>query len=65
VAKGQPESFAVTGKTRRPWVIKADHVSVIVAGQNNSNLTPEATPVADGGWELIKRLVPITVFIPF
>jgi hypothetical protein len=51
--KGQPEGFAVTGKIPKPGVAKTGLVSGNAAGQNNSNLTPEAASVANGGWELL------------
>jgi hypothetical protein len=35
------------------------------AGHNNSNLTPLAASVANGGWELLLGIVPIVVFIYF
>jgi hypothetical protein len=38
-AKGQPEGYAVTGKTGKPRVAEEDLVSDEAAGQNNSNLT--------------------------
>jgi hypothetical protein len=59
--KGQPEGSAVTGKTRKPGVANPDLVSGNAAGQNNSNLTPNAASVANGGWELILGIVPIIV----
>jgi hypothetical protein len=37
--KGQPEGYAVTGKTRKLWVANPGLVSGDAAGQNNSNLT--------------------------
>jgi hypothetical protein len=59
--KGQPEGSAVTGKTRKFWGANPDLVSGNAAGQNNSNLTPIAASVANGGWELILGIVPIIV----
>jgi hypothetical protein len=52
-AKGQPEGFAVTGKTRKPWVAETGLVSDEAAGQNNSNLTSLAASAENGEWELL------------
>ncbi len=51
--KGQPEGYAVTGKTGKPWVAENGLVSNEAADHNNSNLTPRTTSVVNGGWELI------------
>jgi hypothetical protein len=51
--KGQPESFAVTGETRKPGVVETGLVSEDTAGQNNSNLTSLSASAANGEWELI------------
>jgi hypothetical protein len=51
--KGQPEGFAVTGITQKPGAEKEGLVSFDTAGQNNSSLTPKATSVVNGEWELI------------
>ena len=61
--KGQPEGFAVTGRARKPRVVKPDHVSGNTASHNNSNLTPDVAPAATGEWELLQGIVPITVFM--
>jgi hypothetical protein len=61
--KGKPEGSAVTGKTRKLWVAEKSLVLYEAAGQNNSSLTSWATSVVNGEWELIKRWVPIIVFI--
>jgi hypothetical protein len=37
--------------------MKPDLVSEIVTGQNNSNLTPDATSVAEGGSEVWEEAV--------
>jgi hypothetical protein len=52
-AKGQPEGYAVTGKTRKPWVEEMGLVSIDTTGQNNSNLTSLSASVENDGWELI------------
>lgn len=62
--KGQPEGFAVTGRARKPWVVKPDLVSGDTTDHNNSNLTPDVAPAATGEWELLQGIVPITVFMP-
>jgi hypothetical protein len=51
--KGQPEGYAVTGKTWKQGVAKKDLVSNDAAGQNNSNLASLAALVVNGEWELI------------
>ena len=50
---GQPEGFAVTGRTRKPWVAETGLVSDEAAGQNNSNLTSLAASAENGEWELL------------
>jgi len=51
--KGQPEGYAVTGKTRKLWVAEMGLVSDDAAGQNNSNLTSLTASAENDGWELI------------
>jgi len=51
--KGEPEGYAVTSKTGKPWVAKAGLVSGDAAGQNNSNLTSRVASAVNGEWELI------------
>ena len=58
---GQPEGSAVTGKTRKLWVAEKGLVPNEAAGQNNSNLASLTALAENGGWELIKRWVPIIV----
>jgi hypothetical protein len=59
--KGQQEGKAVTGITGSPRVENPGLASGNSAGQNNSNLTPYAASVANGEWELLLGIVPITV----
>jgi hypothetical protein len=59
--KGQPESFAVTGRAGKPGVAETGLASAETTGQNNSNPTPDAASAANGEWELIARIVPIIV----
>jgi hypothetical protein len=54
--KGQQEGFAVTGITQKPGAEEKGLVSFDTAGQNNSSLTPEATSVVNGEWELILEM---------
>jgi len=54
--KGQQEGFAVTGITLKPGAEEAELVSIDTAGQNNSSLTPKATSVENGEWELILEM---------
>jgi len=51
--KGQPEGHAVKGKTGKLRVAGTDRKTWNAAGQNNSNPTPYAASVANGGWELL------------
>ena len=59
--KGQPEGYAVKGKTGKPWVAGTDRKTWNATGRNNSNLTPYAASVASGEWELLLGIVPIIV----
>ncbi|MCX6333792.1 MAG: hypothetical protein NT092_05745 [Bacteroidia bacterium] len=59
--KGQLEGSAVTSRTGRPWVAKADRKTCNAAGQNNSNPTPLTASVVNGEWELLLGIVPIIV----
>ena len=54
--KGQQEGFTVTGISQKPGAGKMGLVSIKTAGQNNSSLTPEATSVENGEWELILEM---------
>lgn len=53
--KGQPDGFAIKSNTRQPGAADMNPVFVEAAGHNNSNLTPFATTVVGGEWELIQK----------
>lgn len=64
VSKGQPEGFALKSRTGKLRVAYPDFVSGKTAGHNNSNLTPLATTVVSGEWELLQKISSHFVFIP-
>ena len=51
--KGQPEGNAIKSNTGKPRVAWSNRKTCNAAGRNNSNLTPLAASVANGGWELL------------